>query len=365
MFVKSAPASGALTAARVSDSGARRHSRTVWLAVRPAVLSAKLGSTRGASCIVATPAPSRKRRLSDRAGWHRATRSKGGFDVTYKPGDTEKSSARPCPWLARRKHLHYLKGTIRCGTCSCRLVYSRNKGNGGIYEYFVCPRKQRGECPQGYQPDDLVEAAVEDYYAGVPFSETEREEIRKAISKDLGERVAAAQQEIDCCQGVLKAVKEEERKLLNMHYEDRISAELFDDEQVRLRAQREDAEALTARLNLRYDDIVATFELALEILDEDLQTCTYEPTTLSEGSSTRPSSTHRSSATKRSLPLNSPARSPSYTLCTVPSAASPPPQYRRRSKSSPQRPPDMAKLPSHGWNGSLWPLVRLARLWWS
>ena len=209
--------------------------------------------------------------MSDRAGWHRATRSKGGFDVTYKPGDTEKSSARPCPWLARRKHLHYLKGTIRCGTCSCRLVYSRNKGNGGIYEYFVCPRKQRGECPQGYQPDDLVEAAVEDYYAGVPFSETEREEIRKAISKDLGERVAAAQQEIDCCQGVLKAVKEEERKLLNMHYEDRISAELFDDEQVRLRAQREDAEALTARLNLRYDDIVATFELALEILDEDLQ----------------------------------------------------------------------------------------------
>ncbi len=169
-----------------------------------------------------------------------------------------------------RKHQHYLKGTIRCGTCGCRLVYSRNKGNGGIYEYFVCPRNQRGECPQRCQPVDLVEAAIEDHYAGVPFSDAEREEIRQAIAKDLSERVATAQQEIDRCQGVLQAIKDQERKLLNMHYEDRISGELFDDEQARLRRERQDAEGLIARLSLRYDDIVATLDLALKILDEDL-----------------------------------------------------------------------------------------------
>jgi site-specific DNA recombinase len=43
-----------------------------------------------------------------------------------------------------RRHQHYLKGTIRCGTCASQLVYSRNNGNGGIYEYFVCPKNQRG-----------------------------------------------------------------------------------------------------------------------------------------------------------------------------------------------------------------------------
>jgi hypothetical protein len=32
-----------------------------------------------------------------------------------------------------RKHQHYLKGTIRCGTCGSQLVYSRNNGNGGTY----------------------------------------------------------------------------------------------------------------------------------------------------------------------------------------------------------------------------------------
>jgi site-specific DNA recombinase len=109
-----------------------------------------------------------------------------------------------------------LKGTIRCGTCGCRLVYSRNKGNGGTYEYFLCPRNQRGECPQGYQPVDLVEAAVEDHYATVPFSDVEREEIREVIATDLGERVTTAKQEIDRCQGVLKEVTAQERKLLHM-----------------------------------------------------------------------------------------------------------------------------------------------------
>jgi site-specific DNA recombinase len=169
-----------------------------------------------------------------------------------------------------RKHQHYLKGTIRCGTCGCRLVYSRNKGNGGIYEYFVCPRNQRGECPQGYQPVDLVENAVEDHYATVSLTETERDEVRQAISNDLGERVATAKQEIDRCRGVLREIREQERKLLTMHYEDRITSELFDDEQARLRLRRQDAEALIARLNLSYGDIAVTLDYALGIVGDDL-----------------------------------------------------------------------------------------------
>ncbi len=169
-----------------------------------------------------------------------------------------------------RKHQHYLKGTIRCGTCGCRLVYSRNKGNGGHYEYFVCPRNQRGNCPQGYQPVDLVETAIEDHYRGVSLTDAERQEIRQALSEDLGERVTTAKQEIDRSRGVLKEIREQERKLLNMHYEDRITSELFDDEQTRLRLRRQDAETLIARLNLSYQDIAETLDLALEIIGEDL-----------------------------------------------------------------------------------------------
>ncbi len=102
------------------------------------------------------------------------------------------------------------------------------------------------------------------------FSAAEREEVRKEITDDLGGRVATAQQEIERCQAVLEEVKEQERKLLHMHYEERISGELFDEEQTRIRERRKDAEELIARLSVRYEDIAATLEHALEILGEDL-----------------------------------------------------------------------------------------------
>jgi site-specific DNA recombinase len=169
-----------------------------------------------------------------------------------------------------RKHQHYLKGTIRCGACGSQLVYSRNNGNGGVYEYFVCPKNQRGQCPQGYQPVDIVEAEIEAHYATVQFSAEEREQVRQAIIKDLSEKVATAQQEIGRCQAVLEEVKEQERKLLHMHYEERISGELFDEEQARIRERRKDAEALIARLSVRHEDIAAILDLGLEILCDDL-----------------------------------------------------------------------------------------------
>ena len=170
-----------------------------------------------------------------------------------------------------RKHQHYLKGTIRCGTCASQLVYSRNNGNGGTYEYFVCPKNQRGECPQGYQPVDLVEAEIEAHYATVQLNAEEREQVRQAITKDLDEKLATAQQEIERCQAVLEEIKEQERKLLHMHYEDRISDELFDEEQARIRERRKDAEALIARLSVRHEDVATILALALEILCDDLQ----------------------------------------------------------------------------------------------
>jgi hypothetical protein len=136
--------------------------------------------------------------------------------------------------------------------------------------YHVEHGRQRGECPQGYQPADLIESAIEAHYAGVSFSEQERETIRQALAHDLGEKVATAQQEINNCRGVLEQLKEEERKLLQMHYQDRISSALFDEEQARIRTRRQDAEELIARLSVNYDDVVATLDLALEILGEDL-----------------------------------------------------------------------------------------------
>ncbi len=56
------------------------------------------------------------------------------------------------------KHHHYLKGTVFCGECHSRLVFSRNRGNGGSYDYFKCMGRQNGvDCTIGYVRADWLE----------------------------------------------------------------------------------------------------------------------------------------------------------------------------------------------------------------
>jgi hypothetical protein len=115
----------------------------------------------------------------------------------------------------------------------------------------------------------LVEAAVERHYASVRLTANEAERVRRTIASRLEEMAGTAEREIARCEGVLAQVRERERKLLQMHYQERISDELFDDEQARLRRERFDAEALIVRLNVRYEDIAATLEMALKIMQQD------------------------------------------------------------------------------------------------
>lgn len=48
----------------------------------------------------------------------------------------------------RRKHHHYLKGSVFCGECGSRLLFTRANGHGGTYDYFVClgRHQKRTDC---------------------------------------------------------------------------------------------------------------------------------------------------------------------------------------------------------------------------
>ena len=168
-----------------------------------------------------------------------------------------------------RKHpSHYLKGTLHCGGCGLRLTYSQNSGNGGTYEYFVCPSKQRRQCDQPYHRVEVVEAAIERYYRNVQLSKARQQRIRAAIKARLDEMSAISEREVGRCTGELRTLEEQERKLLQKHYQDRISDKLYDEEQRRIAAEREAAEAIIARLSVQFDDIEETLDLALSLTDD-------------------------------------------------------------------------------------------------
>jgi site-specific DNA recombinase len=211
------------------------------------------------------------------AGWvtYRGTRYRGRHEalVSQELFDQVQAVLRAHKLSGERKRnhaSHYLKGTLRCGAddCEMRLTFSRNSGNGGTYEYFVCPNKQRGKCDQPYHRVEVVEAAVERYYRTVQLSKAHQECIRAAIKARLDEMAAISKRELERCNGELLALDEQERTLLQKHYQGRVSDKLYDEEQSRIARQREAAEAISERLLLQFDDIKETLDLALALTDD-------------------------------------------------------------------------------------------------
>jgi site-specific DNA recombinase len=169
-----------------------------------------------------------------------------------------------------RKHLHYLKGSLYCGSCERRLTYSRNKGRGGIYEYFICAGNQVHQCPQRAQRVDAVEGAVESHYRTLAITPAESERVKKAVEQHLDALSETSVREIERCKELLASLKMQERKLLEKEYRDEVSPELFSEESARLKRERIDATAIVARLSADHDSIQDALALMLTILSRDI-----------------------------------------------------------------------------------------------
>ncbi len=98
-----------------------------------------------------------------------------------------------------RKHQHYLKGTIFCEDCGHRLFYSRHKGNGGTFEYFICGLNQRGECPNGYHRAEEIEAAIEHHYKTITLRPDAGDRLARLIEHQLAKQATTSEKELRRC----------------------------------------------------------------------------------------------------------------------------------------------------------------------
>ncbi len=87
-------------------------------------------------------------------------------------------------------HFHYLKGMLFCGECrdagrTSRLLYSRNSGNGGVYEYLICAAHQRRLCSTPGVRVDQLEAEIVPVIAAERIAASDRIDMREAVTKSL------------------------------------------------------------------------------------------------------------------------------------------------------------------------------------
>lgn len=168
-----------------------------------------------------------------------------------------------------RTHHHYLKGTLYCGECGARLIFSRNRGrHGGLYDYYVCRGRQLRTCSQRWHPLRLIERAVIDYYATVKLNAARRERIRAVIHSHFDGLIAVAEREIARATREIERLDTEECKLLERHYADKVSNHIYDQEQVRIQRERTAAHKTINDLNLSYDKAHQTLERALKLTDD-------------------------------------------------------------------------------------------------
>lgn len=81
-----------------------------------------------------------------------------------------------------RKHPHYLRGTIYCGTCGERLVYTQHNGRGGRYKYYGCVKKRLGSrhCTSKIVRLEKIEDGIADLYRRIQLSDEEVDRLRLA-----------------------------------------------------------------------------------------------------------------------------------------------------------------------------------------
>jgi site-specific DNA recombinase len=164
------------------------------------------------------------------------------------------------------RHHSYLRGTVYCGQCGSRLIYTRATGrNGTTYEYFVCLGRQRGTCSQPHHRVAAVERAIEDEYARIELSEEARDKIRADVQSYVERLDSQSDPERSQLQEDFKRLSAQERKLLQAHYNDHISDELFAEEQRRIRQERVAAESRLGELDVDHGKALERLEMALNL----------------------------------------------------------------------------------------------------
>jgi site-specific DNA recombinase len=180
-----------------------------------------------------------------------------------------------------RRHPHYLKGTIYCGRCKRRMMFTRSRGNGGVYEYFMCAGRHsdRSGCPQPFLRTEDVEDAVARYYGRVVTQRVKQiTRLRKhlivgfeGVTEQREAAVAAARRELDKAEA-------ERRKLLQLSYDGKMPDDLFGEEQARLLGEIERARETLDASTVKREELAKALDLALEAaIDAELTYALADP----------------------------------------------------------------------------------------
>ncbi len=166
----------------------------------------------------------------------------------------------------QRTNLHYLRGSVYCGSCGSRLMITTARNRwGNEYPYLVCSGRTRKitDCQRQAMPVELIEELIEDEYRTIALSPQLRDDIEELVLEDFdtlqkaaaGERQQMEQQRIE--------LTAQRQKLLDAHYAGAVPLDLLKTEQDRIAGQ-------LMRIQEQLADADANYEQARSMLADTL-----------------------------------------------------------------------------------------------
>ncbi len=166
-----------------------------------------------------------------------------------------------------REHPHYLKGTLFCGACNARMIVSHNRGNGGIYEYFVClgRHQKRTTCTRSALRVEYLEQLVEDLYRTVQVEPGLVDAIREMLIEQFGRSHAALLEERAQQQRRLTRLEGQRQKLLDAYLAGAVPVDLLREKQAKISHEIEQAGKRADSLDVQFERVKTNLDKALDL----------------------------------------------------------------------------------------------------
>ena len=163
----------------------------------------------------------------------------------------------------RRVHHHYLKGTIFCRRCGSRMVFSRNRGHGGIYDYFFCMGRRRG-CTQPHVEVARVEDAILRYYKDrVSLGSTVIDQLRTSTKEHIEQERSEVERQARRQQKQLVKLEHARKRLLDAYLAGALELTDFRDQQDGIVGEIAAAKRAIEIKEIRWKDVETTFDQVL------------------------------------------------------------------------------------------------------
>ena len=166
-----------------------------------------------------------------------------------------------------QRHEHYLKGTIYCGRCGSRMIFSQNRGHGGVYHYFVClsRHEKRNGCDLPYVRTVDIEEQLVDYYQTIKLDADTADMLYRHIIKAAEARNERALKLARQQRQRIVQLENERRALLKAHLAGAVPVELLKEEQARISSELATAGALMTNSEIHWEELESNLERALSL----------------------------------------------------------------------------------------------------